>query len=57
MATSIIHRLPVLLNDMASDKNEKFDDSVTTIPSTNENAPEEEFIDGDTRAWLIVVGS
>lgn len=43
---------------MAGDKNEKSDDSVTTtIPSTDENAPEQEFIDGDTRAWLIVVGS
>ena len=44
--------------NMADDKNEKSDDSVTTtIPSTDENAPEQEFIDGDTRAWLIVVGS
>ena len=41
---------------MASDKNEKFDDSVTTtIPSADEDTSE--FIDGDTRAWLIVVGS
>jgi len=43
---------------MASDKDEKLDGSVTTtIPSTDENVPEQEFIDGDTRAWLIVVGS
>lgn len=49
-----IQRLSVSLND----KNEKLDDSITTtILSTDENAPEQEFIDGDTRAWLIVVGS
>ena len=53
-----IHPLSVSLNDMAGDKNDKLDDSIiTSILSTDEKAPEQEFIDGDTRAWLIVVGS
>ena len=65
--STLRHASSTTLNDimMANDKNEKSisNDSIITgstfpSPSTDEIAPEqEEFIDGDTRAWLIVAGS